>query len=61
MGMMGHRRTPGVQEQAHPEAGPRVFWISGNREQGLGGGLEQDTIEDRVVVPGEVTDRPALA
>ena len=57
MGVMSHRRAPGVQHQCHPKAGAEMLGVSGDREQGLGSRLEQETVEDRLVVIGEVSDR----
>ena len=42
MGVMGHGRAPGVQHQGRADAGTQMFWIGGDRAQGLGGGLEQE-------------------
>jgi hypothetical protein len=38
--MVGHGRTPGVQHRGDADAGAKVFFIGGNRQHGLGGGLE---------------------
>ena len=49
MGMMGHGRAPGVQDQGCADAGAQMFWI--------GSGLEQEAVDHRLVVPGERADR----
>ena len=56
MGMMGHGRAPGVQHQGCADAGAQVFWIGRNRAQSLGSGLEQEAVDYRLVVPGDVAD-----
>jgi hypothetical protein len=34
-----------------------VFWVGRDGDQGLGGGFEQEVIDDRLVVIGDVRDR----
>ena len=57
MGVMGHRRTPGVQHQGCADTGTQVFWVCGKGEQGLGGRREQETVEHRLVLVGDLADR----
>jgi hypothetical protein len=57
MGMMGHRRAPGVQHQGHADTGAQVSGVGRNDTQGLGGRLEQDAVDHRLVVPGDIADR----
>ena len=54
---MGHRRSPGVQDQGHPDTGTQMPGVGGNRSQGLGGGPEQDRVDHRFVVIGDGADR----
>ena len=44
--------------QGHTDAGPEMLGVSGNREQGLSGRLEQETVDHRLVVIREFADRP---
>jgi hypothetical protein len=57
MGVMGHGRAPGMQHQGRADAGTQMQGVGPNREQGLGGCLEQQVVEQRLVVPGERADR----
>ena len=57
MRVMGDRRTPGVQDQGHTDAGTQMPGIGGNRLQGLGSSAEQDGIDHCLVVIGDGTDR----
>ncbi len=57
MGVMGHRRTPGVQDQGRADTGTQMLGVASNRAQGLGSGLEQEAVDHRLVVPGDVADR----
>ena len=54
--MVGHGRTPGVQNGGDADAGAEVLGIGRDREHGLGGGLEQQVVDDRLVVIGDVGD-----
>ena len=52
--MMGHRRAPGVQHGGDADAGAEVLGIGGDGEHGLGGGLEQQIVDHRLVLVGDV-------
>ena len=39
-----------------PIAGAEVFWVGRDRGQGLGRGLEQQVVDDRFVLVGDVGD-----
>ena len=41
VGMVGQRRSPGVQDGGHADAGAQMPGIGGDGQQGLGGRLEQ--------------------
>ena len=56
--MVGERRSPGVEHGGEPDAGAEVLGVGGDRDQGLGGGFEQQVIDDRLVLIGDVGDRP---
>ncbi len=43
--MMSHRRAPGMQHQAHPDAGPQMLWVGCDGAQALGCDLEQDGVD----------------
>jgi hypothetical protein len=47
-----------VQHGGEPDAGAKVLGVGRNRDQGLGGGFEQQVIDDRLVLIGDVGDRP---
>jgi hypothetical protein len=53
---LGQCRSPGVQYRREPDAGAEVLGIGGDGDQGLGSGLEQQIIDDRLVVIGDVGD-----
>jgi hypothetical protein len=40
VGMMGQRRTPGVQHGGEADARAQMLWIGGDRDQCLGGLIE---------------------
>ena len=50
VGMMRERRAPGVQDQGHPDACAQMPGIGGDGAQGLGGDLEEQPIDHRLVV-----------
>ena len=54
--VMGHRRAPGVQHGGDADAGAEVLGIGGDRDQGLGRGLEQEIVDHRLVLVGDVGD-----
>jgi len=47
-----------VQYGGEPDAGAEMLGIGRDGDQGLGGGFEQQVIDDRLVLIGEVGDRP---
>src|ERR1700756_5026103 len=55
--MVGQCRSPGVQHGGEPNAGTKMFGVRGDGNQGLGGGSEQQVIDDRLVVIRDVGDR----
>ena len=57
MGMMDHGRAPGLQHQGGTDARTQVFGVRGNRTQCLGRALEQEVVDHRLVVKGDVADR----
>ena len=57
VGMMGHGRAPGVKHGCQAEPSAEVFGIGADGEQGVGGGLEQKVVDERLVVIGDVGDR----
>ena len=56
--MVGQCRSPGMQHGGEPDAGAEVLGVGRDGDQGLGGGFEQQVIDDRLVVVGDVGDRP---
>ncbi len=56
VGVMGHGRAPGMQHGGEPQACPEVFGIGPDGEQGLGGGFEQEVVDNGLVLIGEVAD-----
>ena len=55
MGMMGHGRPPGVQHHCNPDACAEVFGVGGgDGEQSLSCGLEQEIIDYRFVLIGDI-------
>ena len=46
-----------MQHGGEPNAGAEVFGVGGDGDQGLGGGFEQQVIDDRLVVIGDIGDR----
>ena len=57
MRVLGQCRSPGVEHGSEPDAGAEVLGVGRNRDQGLGGGFEQQVINDRLVLIGDVRDR----
>ena len=53
---MGHRRAPGVEHGGDADAGAEMLGIGGDREQRLGGGPEQQVVDHRLVLIGDVGD-----
>ena len=58
MRMVGECRSPGVEHGGEPDAGAEVLGVGGDGDQGLGGGFEQQVIDDGLVLIGDVGDRP---
>jgi len=46
-----------VQHGGEPDAGAEVLGVGRDGDQGLGGGFEQQVIDDRLVVIGDIGDR----
>jgi hypothetical protein len=57
MRMMGQRRAPGVQHGGDADPGPQMLRIGCDRQRGLGRNLEQQIVDDRLVLVGDVGDR----
>src|SRR6516162_1540384 len=55
--VVGHCRAPAVEHRGGADASAEVLGIGGNREQGLGGGPEQQVVDDRLVLVGDWGDR----
>ena len=51
-----HRRAPGVEHGGDADPGAEMPGIGGDRHHRLGGGPEQQVVDDRLVLPGEVGD-----
>src|SRR5271154_5923160 len=54
--MMGQRRTPGMENGYGADASAQVLGIGRDRNQSLGRSLEQDVVDRRLVVIGDVGD-----
>jgi hypothetical protein len=55
--MVGKRRAPGVQDGGNSNASAEVLGVGRDRDQRLGGGLEQDVVDDGLILIGDVADR----
>ena len=55
--MMRHGRAPGVQHRGDGDPGAQMLRVGGDREHGLGRGLEQQVVDHRLVGVGDVADR----
>ena len=53
----GWCRPPGVEHGRESDAGAEVLGVGGDGDQGLGGGFEQQVIDNGLVVIGNVGDR----
>ena len=53
MRMVGQGRAPSVQHQRRADPSTQVLRVGGDRAQGLGGDVEQQSIEDLLVGVGE--------
>jgi hypothetical protein len=49
---------PGVEHGGEPDARAEVLGVGRDRDQSLGGDFQQQVIDDRLVVIGDVGDRP---
>ena len=56
MGVVRHRRSPGVEHGGDADAGAQVARIGGDGHHGLGRRPEQQVIDHGLVLPGEVGD-----
>ena len=56
--MVGHCRSPGMQDGREPDLRAEMLGVGRDGDQGLGGDLEQQVIDDRLVLVGDVGDRP---
>src|ERR1700746_356756 len=56
--MVGQWRSPGVEHGGKPDAGAEVLGVGRDSDQGLGGNFEQQVIDDRLVVIGDIGDWP---
>ncbi len=54
--MVRHRRTPGMQYQRQPRACAQVLRVGRDRLYRLGSRPEQDGVDHRLVVVGEIAD-----
>ena len=57
MRVLGHCRAPAVEHGGEPNTGAEMLGVGGDGDQGLGGGFEQQDIDDGLVVIGDVGDR----
>ena len=55
--MVRQRLSPGVEDGDDADLGAEPAWIGGERRHRLGGGLEQDGIDDGLVLEGDRGDR----
>ena len=54
--VMGQRRAPGMEHRGDADAGAEVLGVGGDRDQGLGRGLEQEVVDDGLVLVGDIGD-----
>ncbi|MNL31995.1 hypothetical protein D3C87_1538170 [compost metagenome] len=54
--MVGHGRAPGVKHGGDADAGAQMLWVGRDGQHGLGRRLEQQVIDQRLVVEGDVGD-----
>ena len=54
--VVGHCRAPAVEHGGGADASAEVPGIGGDREQRLGGGAEQQVVDDRLVLVGDRGD-----
>ena len=55
--MMGHRRAPAVQHRGDADAGAEMLGVGRDGEHRLRRGLEQEIVDHRLVLVGDVADR----
>ena len=55
--VMHHGRAPGVQHGGDADAGAEVLGVSRDSAHRLGRDLEQEIIDDRLVLVGDVANR----
>jgi hypothetical protein len=55
--MVGQCRSPGVEDGGESDARAEVLGVGRDGDQGLGGGFEQQVINDGLVLIGDVGDR----
>src|SRR5262245_66062838 len=56
MGMMGHSGPPGVQDSSDADFGTEMLGVAGNRQHGVGGGVEEEIVDYGLVVVGDGSD-----
>ena len=54
MRVLRHRRAPGVEDGGDADARAEMAWVGGDGDHGLGGRPEQQIIDCRLVVKGDV-------
>ncbi len=57
MGMVRHRRTPGVEHRDHTDFGSEVFGVTRNRQDGLGGRLHEQIINHALILICNIGNR----
>ena len=55
--VMGERRAPGMEHGGEADPGPEMLGVGGDGDQRLGRGLEEDGVDRRLVLVGDVGDR----
>jgi len=56
VGVVGHGRAPGVGHGGQADAGTEVLGVGGDRQHRLGGRPEQQVVDGRLVLEGDVGD-----
>jgi hypothetical protein len=54
--MMRHRRSPGVQHRGDADAGAEMLGVGRDRHHRLGGRPEQQIVDHRLVLMGDIAD-----
>ena len=54
MRVLRHRRAPGVEDGGDADPGAEMLGIGGDRERGLDRCLEQQVVDDRLVLVGDI-------